>query len=155
MGRVKKYTTIKQNPLQVTIQNYNPLTDFQAVRNNLLADEMFDDNWDAEEKLQKLVAEKPNAILVAQVGNEIVGSVFQTDRLYPYFWRLVVRKDYRERGIGDQLLDAVEQQLRAEGHNQVGIFVTEEHEEVKQWYIKRGYQQTGLYRAMWKEIKGR
>lgn len=142
----------RENPLSVTIRNYNPLTDFQAVRDNLIADGMFDDNWDAEEKLRKLVAERPNGIIVAEVGDEIVGSVFQTDRLYPYFWRLVVRKDYRERGIGEQLLDTVEQQLREERHNQIGIFVTEEHEAIKQWYIKRGFQPTGLYRAMWKEI---
>lgn len=136
----------------VVVRAYNPKTDFEPVKRNLQADNMFDEEWDSEERLEKSVSERPKSILIAEEDGEVIGSIFQTDRLYPYFWRLVVRKDYRGKGVGERLLNAVEQQLKEEGHKEIGIFIDETHEEVKGWYIKRGFKPTGLYRAMWKRI---
>lgn len=134
------------------IRAYNPKTDFESVKRNLQADNIFDEEWDSKERLEKLTSERPKSILIAEEDRKVIGSIFQTDRLYPYFWRLVVREDYRGKGIGERLLNAVEQQLKEEGHKEIGIFVDETHEEVKNWYIKRGFELTGLYRAMWKPI---
>ncbi len=139
--------------LHAIVRIYNPKTDFESVKTNLQMNDMFDGEWDSEEKLQKLVNEKPNSILVAEVDGKVIGSIFQTDRLYPYFWRLIVHIDYRGKGIGEQLLNAVEQQLTEDGHEEIGMFVDETHEEVKDWYIKHGFKPTGLYRAMCKQIK--
>jgi len=137
----------------VSIRNYDPEKDFEAVRDNLMTEGMFDDDWDAEEKLRDFVQKKPNGILVATIDDKVVGSVFQTDLLYPYIYRLIVDPNYRRVGIGDRIMNAVEEQLKKLGHDQVGIFVDESHEEAKQWYLKRGFQPTGLYRAMYKDLK--
>ncbi|KKR76844.1 MAG: Acetyltransferase, GNAT family [Candidatus Levybacteria bacterium GW2011_GWA2_40_8] len=135
------------------LRNYRPGRDYLAVRQNLIEGEIYWEEWDSQEGIERRFRRSPDSIVVAAFGDRIVGSVFLSDELYPYIYRLAVRTDFRGRGIGEQLMDEAIRRLKLHGHKEAAIFVDENKEELKEWYKRRGFQEGGLYRSMWKEIE--
>jgi ribosomal protein S18 acetylase RimI-like enzyme len=71
---------------------------------------------DRSEHLRRLIDHDPGALLVAETGIEIVGSVIAGwDGWRGSIYRLVVAAPYRRSGLGRQLLEAAENRLAAAG----------------------------------------
>lgn len=134
------------------VRDYDPLTDYLAVKKNLEEGNLYDPDWDSEERLSKRVTDKPDSVIVALVKDEVVGSVFLTDDFYPYINRLAVRQQFRRQGIGEQLLNEAMSRLKKHGHEDIGIFVDEDNSELQEWYKKQNFISSGKYRSMWRKI---
>ena len=57
---------------------------------------------------------------------------------------LLVHPEWRSRGIGSQLLDAVEQAARERGYSEIGLSVAVDNAEAQRLYARRGYVDAGL-----------
>lgn len=134
------------------IRNYNPETDFPSVRQNLQEGNLFWEEWDGEEKLRKRSQKKPDSVVVAVIDNQVVGNVFLVDDIYPYVFRLAVRKEFRRKGVGQQLMEEAMKRLKEHGHDEIAVFVEDDNEELKDWYKKLGFTAEGAYRSMWRKI---
>src|SRR5437870_4388923 len=106
----------------VQLLNYTQ-ADYEAVKQILEESELFDPIWDSEKRLNKRIQEKPDSIIIATIGDNVVGNVFIVDDFYPYVFRLIVRQTYRRQGIGMQLMDKAIEKLKEHGHTEIGIFV--------------------------------
>ncbi len=49
-------------------------------------------------------------------------------------------------------MEAAETRLRGEGAIDVAILVSDEEASLQNWYKKQGYDPTGSYRFMWKDL---
>lgn len=49
-------------------------------------------------------------------------------------------------------MDEAVRRTKEHGHDEVAIFVDNDNEELKDWYTKQGFEQSGIYRSMWKKI---
>ncbi len=135
-----------------TLRNYLP-SDYLAVKKNLEEGDLFYDKTDTPEALQRKIERDPESIIVAEEEGEVVGNVFLVeDGWMPWIFRLAVRQDYQERGIGSLLMDEAERRLKARGYGLIGLFVNESHPDVQEWYQKRGHELGGLYRFMGKGL---
>ncbi len=72
----------------------------------------------------------------------------------PILSDLFVVEDLRGRGIGSQLLRAVESLAGEHGYRQIALGVATNNPRAQALYERRGYQETGLgvYTSRWKEI---
>jgi len=96
---------------------------------------------DPEEILKKLQRD-PDLFLVATSGEKIVGSVIGGfDGRRGLIYHLAVDQDYREQGIGSQLMDEVENRLRLKGCIKSYLLVTKENKSAMRFYEMRGWQQ--------------
>ncbi len=128
--------------------------DYKAVKRNLEEGDLFNADIDTQERLHRKIIERPGSILVASVGDEVVGSAYLLeDPWNSFIFRLAVRKDFRRHGIGALLMDEAEKKLREKGANNVSLFVRENHSELQEWYKKRGYARLPiLHQGMHKDI---
>ena len=71
---------------------------------------------DTPEEITKKVERDPDLFLVAERDGLIVGSVIGGyDGRRGLIYHLAVARDFRQHGVGSQLLDEVEARLRAKG----------------------------------------
>lgn len=102
----------------------------------------FEDNWTLDEWRHQLMICN-NSIFVATQGNTPVGYVLWCDE---EITRIAVKPTYRHMGLGSKLLDAVEDELRRQGHTNVTINVPEslccprKPIDVSIWLIKRVFR---------------
>ena len=81
---------------------------------------------DTPEALEGLIAHTPDALLVAELEGEVVGTVIAAwDGWRGNVYRLAVRRDRRRLGIGLMLVAAGEERLRAKGARRVTALVAE------------------------------
>jgi ribosomal protein S18 acetylase RimI-like enzyme len=83
---------------------------------------------DNEDALEMLIGHTPDALLVAELEGEVVGTVIAAwDGWRGNIYRLAVRRECRRLGIGLQLVNAGQERLRAKGVRRVtALVVTEE-----------------------------
>lgn len=113
----------------------------------------FDDVWDSAEHWEEKIAKDPNSILVATDENEVIGCILIIEDPWTSFiFRLAVKETHRQKGIGSQLIEAAENQLRENGNEEVSIFVSADDEELQHFYERRGYKKGGEYRCMYKTL---
>ena len=135
------------------IRDYDPVTDFEAVQGVLDNAGLFDADYDNADRLARWIAIQPDAIVVATVDEEVVGSVYFQDGIIPLIFRLAVHEAHRENGIGTALLHEAEQRARRVGHAFVELFVrAADAPEAERWYRHRGYNVSGVYANMVKEF---
>ena len=56
------------------------------------------------------------------------------------FGQLAVAPEYQQRGIGNALLDSVEERARATGAAEISLDTSERAKVLIDWYIRRGYR---------------
>ena len=138
---------------KVTIRVYGP-KDYNDVRQNLEEGGLFYEEMDAEKRLNEKIRRNPGSIFVAEVDGKVVGNVLLVEDGWGAFvFRLAVKKEYRNRGIGMQLMKSAEEALRIKGYSEVHILVDEKETDLKEYYAKIGYKQGNLYRWMYKDLK--
>lgn len=136
----------------VMIRDYQD-SDYEEVRQNLLNGGLFYELSDTRDNLRRKSERDPESIIVAEYDHAVVGNVFFVeDGWMPWIFRLAVRKEYRERGIGSLLMDEAEKRLKARGYQLIGFFVNEQEPEAQEWYTKRGSFSGGRYRFMGKKL---
>lgn len=137
----------------VDIRNYNSETDYLRVREILEEGDLYYGPTDSSERLAEKVRRDPESIIVATLGNQIVGTVtIAEDGRMPFIFRLAVKEEYRRRGFGVKLMEEAEKRLKNRGYEEVHIFVNETDEELKEYYRKQAYQEGNAYRWMSKEM---
>jgi predicted N-acetyltransferase YhbS len=110
----------------MNIRPYQP-TDYEQVVALYLQSELyggqFDKNRDSEERLQKRIEADPDAILVAEQDNKIVGTVsLIEDGRVAWLFRFAVQQGEQEAAITKTLCDTALTVLKAKGHHQVLVY---------------------------------
>lgn len=136
------------------IRNYKA-EDYSAIEILLKEANMFDEVWDSRENLAGIVKYDPENIIIALQGEQIVGLVF----LIPYgtkvlyLFRLVVRKDVRQKGIGTAILNYVRELAKRKGIEELGFYVDASNSELKEFYVRQGFATSNKHWVyMWKKI---
>ena len=97
---------------------------------------------DSPEEIQKKVQRDPDLFLVAEIGDDIVGSVIGAfDGRRGMVYHLAVHRDFRGRGIGAALLAEVEDRLKAKGCLKCLLHVFADNTEAIQFYGNRGWRE--------------
>jgi ribosomal protein S18 acetylase RimI-like enzyme len=100
---------------------------------------------DTPEEIQKKVQRDPDLFLVAEFGDEIIGSVIGAfDGRRGMIYHLAVHRDFRGQGVGASLLAEVEERLKAKGCLKCLLHVFANNTEAIEFYKNRGWrEQTG------------
>ncbi|MFB9808051.1 GNAT family N-acetyltransferase [Haladaptatus pallidirubidus] len=88
-------------------------------------------------------------VLVAKREDEIVGVVQlipRSDWDTPEIGRLAVSPDYQGEGIGQLLLESVEEHAKADGQDSIHLRTLSRHPFLEDWYRQEGYERIGIER---------
>lgn len=95
---------------------------------------------DRREDVERLIADSPAALLVAERDGEIVGALIAGwDGWRGNMYRLAVSREHRRRGIGLELTRAGEGYLRGCGVGRVTALVAFDDEEAGAFWDAAGY----------------
>jgi predicted N-acetyltransferase YhbS len=143
--------------MQVTkVRGYIP-EDYPSVAALYKETEMpgseFDVNRDSEQRLQKRIENDPDAILVAEMAGQIVGSVsLIEDGRVAWLFRFRVKEIEQEEQIAKELLDKAVEALRDKGHHEVLVYTPVDEAKFQQRYRDLGFTQGHNYACFWKDI---
>ena len=140
----------------IQIRNYNPKNDYEAIK-SLYEDSstfggQFDEARDSEDKLKKLVDEKPNAILVAEIDNAIVGTVtlFEDGRS-AWLYRFAVKKE-NEKEVSFALWNEAKVIMKSRGHSQVLVYAPAGDLNFENRYKDIGFNKGNDFTAYWQDL---
>lgn len=96
---------------------------------------------DTQDEIAKKVQRDSDLFLVDEIDDRLVGSVIGGyDGRRGMIYHLAVAQDYRQKGIGAALMEAVEQRLIAKGCVKSYLLVVAGNEDAIQFYAKRGWE---------------
>ena len=128
-------------------------SDYEEVIIVLKEGNLFDTVWESRENLKRKIGRDSESILVAEEDGKIVACVFLVeDGWSAFIWRLSVRKNYRKKGIGSQLMEEVEKIAKKRKNKEISLFVDENNIPLEEWYKKQKYIQTKDYTFMYKKL---
>jgi ribosomal protein S18 acetylase RimI-like enzyme len=108
---------------------------------------------DSPVEIEKKLARDPDLFLVAECEERLIGSVIGGyDGRRGLIYHLAVSTNFRGRGIGSQLMDAVEARLRDKGCLKCYLLVTNDNRDVEDYYRNRGWQHMDSVRLFGKEL---
>ncbi|MEU4559184.1 GNAT family N-acetyltransferase [Actinoplanes sp. NPDC023936] len=94
--------------------------------------------------VEALVARDPSALIIADDGGEIVGTVIAGwDGWRCHLYRLAVAPWRRREGIGGRLIAAAEERFRELGGTRVDAMVLDDNATAHGIWAARGYRQQG------------
>jgi ribosomal protein S18 acetylase RimI-like enzyme len=97
---------------------------------------------DGPEEIAKKIQRDADLFLVAEVGGEIVGTVLGGfDGRRGMIYHLAVAASFRQHGIGEALMEELEQRLRAKGCIRYYLLVTKDNTDAVRFYEARGWKQ--------------
>lgn len=95
---------------------------------------------DSPDEIRKKIARDPDLFLVALAEEQVVGAVMGGfDGRRGMMYHLAVAPEYRRQGIAHQLVDALEERLKAKGCIRYYLLVTKENDEAIRFYRSRGW----------------
>ena len=96
---------------------------------------------DRLEPLRVLLSVDPGALIVADAGGELVGSLIAAwNGWRGSFYRLAVHPDHRRRGIATRLVRAGEQRLRERGALRLDALVADDQSAALRFWSAAGYE---------------
>jgi len=108
---------------------------------------------DEPEEIVKKTSRDPDLFLVAEQEGHIIGSVIGGyDGRRGLIYHLAVKEEFRQNGVGGQLLDEVELRLKSKGCLKCYLMVTPDNSEVEGFYEKRGWHFMDYVRPFGKEL---
>jgi ribosomal protein S18 acetylase RimI-like enzyme len=108
---------------------------------------------DTPEEIQKKLKRDPDLFLVAELNEEIIGTVIGGyDGRRGIIYHLAVHKDVREQGVGAMLMNEVEKRLQAKGCVKCYLLVIADNERAVQFYENRGWREMKEDRIFGKEF---
>lgn len=136
------------------IRPYKP-QDYSAVKEILQEADMFNESWDSQKNVASMITVDEESVLVAEMDGVIVGSVYiiRFGSHVAYIFRLAVKKEYRDKGIGSKVFAEVQKRFSSKGFREFGMFVNANDRRLYEFYKKRGYHTSGRqFVYMWKEL---
>lgn len=107
---------------------------------------------DTPEEIVKKLQRDPDLFLVGEEAGQIVGSVVGGyDGRRGLVYHLAVAPALRGRGLGTQLMDELEQRLRARGCLKAYLLVTLDNPDALEFYQRRGWVEMPMH-LMGKEL---
>ena len=105
------------------------------------ASELFPSTTDDAESVRGLIARDAEALLVAEIGGEIVGSICGTwDGWRGNFYRLAVHPGHRRKGIALKLVARAERRIVALGGRRISSIVVDGDEHAVAFWRAAGYE---------------
>jgi ribosomal protein S18 acetylase RimI-like enzyme len=96
---------------------------------------------DTPEVVERLIADAPDALIVADAGGEVVGVLIAAwDGWRGNMYRLAIHPDRRREGIGLSLVQAGEERLRARGAHRITALVAYEDKVAGGLWEAAGYE---------------
>lgn len=96
---------------------------------------------DEPDEIRKKLQRDPDLFLVAEEDGKIVGTVIGGfDGRRGLIYHLAVDPTLRQRGIGELLMNEVEQRLKAKGCIRCYLMVAADNESAIRFYEKRGWE---------------
>jgi ribosomal protein S18 acetylase RimI-like enzyme len=138
-------------------RNYRK-SDYASVKEILQEADMYDDVWDSKDNLAGMIGRDPESVIVAHERNTVIGHLV----IVPYgvkmiyLFRLVVKKNFRNKGIASQLMKYAEDIAKKRGAREIGLYVDAQNNLLHSFYTKRGFgtsRKRRTYMYMWKEVK--
>jgi ribosomal protein S18 acetylase RimI-like enzyme len=115
--------------------------DFQGVLNLWRVADAEPTHTDDLNSLDRLFTFNPSGLLVAQAGDDLVGSVIAGwDGWRGSIYRLAVAPDYRRRGLGRDLIDAAVGRLRRAGARRLQAIVVEADAQATAFWGASGWE---------------
>ncbi len=112
---------------------------------------VFDEARDGKERLAKKIAGDPEAILVYEQKEQLLGTIsLIEDGRVAWLYRFVV-KDF-EPVITQELYDKALSILKARGHTQVLVYSAFDNPKLDSRYLSLGMNKGDNYSCFWKEI---
>ncbi len=101
---------------------------------------------DSAEEIQKKLQRDPDLFLVAEINGSLIGTVLGGfDGRRGMIYHLAVEQRHRRSGIGANLMEEVENRLRAKGCIRSYLLVAPGNEDVIPFYEKRGWETMPLH----------
>jgi ribosomal protein S18 acetylase RimI-like enzyme len=108
---------------------------------------------DTLEEIQKKLKRDPDLFLVAELKDEIVGTIIGGyDGRRGMIYHLAVHKTVREQGVGAMLLNEVEKRLHAKGCLKCYLLVLADNDLAIHFYENRGWHEMNEVRIFGKEL---
>ncbi len=108
---------------------------------------------DTPEEIQRKLQRDPDLFLVAELNNEIVGTVIGGyDGRRGMIYHLAVQAGLRKQGVATQLLTEVEKRLQAKGCVKSYLMVFADNQEAVDFYEHRGWREMKENRILGKEF---
>ena len=107
---------------------------------------------DSREALALKLTRDPDLFLVAEDAGQIIGTIIGAfDGRRGMVYHLAVAPEHRHRGVGTQLLTAVEKRLRERGCRRCYLMVLPENTSAQEFYRRQGWEIMPVY-LMGKEL---
>lgn len=136
------------------IRQYKP-TDYEQLKILYLDSStfggQFDEARDAADRLQKKIEADPDAILVAELDDTLVGTVsLIDDGRVAWLFRYAVQREQAEtlKALHDKAVGI----LKSRGHTQVLVYTPVGNTELDSRYEQLGFTKGGDYTCYWKEL---
>lgn len=101
---------------------------------------------DTPEEIQKKLTRDPDLFLVAEKEGQLIGSVLGGfDGRRGLVYHLAVAVDHRRQGLGESLMQAVEDRLRSKGCLRYYLLVTQDNASAMEFYEQRGHIRLPLH----------
>jgi ribosomal protein S18 acetylase RimI-like enzyme len=111
----------------------------------------FDEARDGADRLQKKIETDPDAILVAEQNEKLIGTVsLIDDGRVAWLFRFAVQREQSD--ALKELHDAAMAILKSRGHTQVLVYTPVGNEELDSRYEVLGFTRGDDYTCYWKEI---
>lgn len=112
----------------------------------------FDEARDTKEKLDHLIRQKPETILVAEENGRVVGTVtlFEDGRS-AWLYRFAVWADFEQEAVSKLMTEAKEI-LRKLGHTQVLVYAPTGNVHFEERYTNVGFTKGGDFTAYWQDL---
>ena len=129
-------------------------TDYQHLKQLYLSPNtfggQFDEDRDAQEKIDEQVASNPNSIIVAEEDGKIVGSVsIFHDKRFAWLMRFAVIDDM-EKHVSELLFKKAAEILKEAGHAQVLVYGPSADGKFSKRYEELGFTSGEAYTAHWR-----
>jgi len=136
------------------IKVYQP-KDYPQMQFILKEAGLYEEVMDNRTRINQKISRNPGSIIVAKYQNKLIGSIYIIEDSWAnLLFRLAVKKEFRNMGVGSQLLQRAEKYTSRMGYPMIGLLVEENESKLVDFYKKRGYLIT-RYRLMYKTLRSK
>lgn len=127
--------------------------DCDWLKETLVEWNLFDEIWETRENLNTKIKRDFESIIVAEFDKKIIWCVFiMEDGRNAFVWRLSVKKQYRNKWIGNMLMTKVEDIVRTRWLKENWWFVDNDNIKLQKWYEDQDYTKTKNFKFIYKNL---